>query len=779
MLNIAGLPVEEVIEKKSPFTNVFVAKVLAVEKHPQADNLNLCDVTDGTETLKIVCGAANVAAGQTIALAKIGAVLPGDFKIKKAKIRGIESNGMICSESELGLTKESSGIMVLDSAAYRLGEPFEPVKPDTIYSLEITPNRPDLLCVTGVARFIASRLGLALKYPDCKIKPENINSSLSIKSKVRIDNQSAERCPRYSARIIEGVRIAESPQWLKDALTGAGVRPINNVVDVTNFVLLELNHPLHAFDLTKLKGARIIIRTAAHSEKLLALDTKEYHPHSEDLVIADEKDPIALAGIMGGENFSVDPSTSTVVLESACFQPKSVRKTSRRLGVSSDSSYRFERGIDINNVVNALNRAVELIIETAGGKASSDITDIYPESVHSRTIPLRCSRVNRILDTQFTTVQLKTIMDKLYFPFQEAGPDTLNVTVPPYRVDIFEEIDIIEDIAQIHGYGNIGSSLPVSAVSLGRNPGISAFKRSLMKSMTSCGFSEAVNYSFLNNKLLKSLKAEHYLPKDAVPIKNAFNDEETHMKTTLLPDLVKNLITNVNNENEDVHLFESSNIFAKHGNEYRQMPRLAAISYGSIIDKNFNHKEFVSDFYYIKSVIASVSATAGAGLVPVYKTAASGNEFYEYYADIYINEKLIGTAGQLREDVIYDNKLKQKPFMFELDVNSIFELVEKNQQYIQIARFPSVKRDISVVVGDDVAQDSVESVIRSDYRQLIKSLTLFDMYKGNQVASGCKSLSYNIVFQSDKKTLSEADINKAMDRIINKLKNEVKAELRS
>lgn len=778
MLNIAGLPVEEIIEKKSPFTGVVIGTVLAIEKHPQADNLNLCDVNDGTETLKIVCGAKNVAAGQTIALAKIGAVLPGDFKIKKAKIRGVESNGMICSESELGLAKESEGIMTLDASVYKPGQAFEPVKPDTILNLEITPNRPDLLCLTGVARFIASRTGLKLNYPSCALDPKHTDAGLKMSSKITIENLEPERCPRYSARLIEGVKISESPQWLKDALTAVNVRPINNVVDITNYVLFEMNHPLHAFDSTKLKGSKIIIRTAKQGEKITALDGKEYHPHAGDLVIADASDPSALAGIMGGEHYSVSGGTTSIILESACFQPKTVRKSSRRLGVSSDSSYRFERGIDIDNVTNALNRAVELIIQTAGGKTSSDFIDIYPSKAAATTVQVRHDRVNRVLGTSFTPSDIEDKTTKLFFPAVSKNADSITVEIPHYRVDILEEIDVIEDIAQIHGYDNIPMTLPSCVVSIGRDTKSAILKKELSSVMTGFGFSEVVNYSFLNNKLLKSLNAANYLPENSVALKNAYNDEETHMKTTLLPDLIKNLITNSNNDNADIHLFEASNIFMKKGAEFLQLPRLGAITYGMVIDTAFNKKEFPSDFYYLKSVIDGICSALGPDKKASYKMAGS-NEFYEYYAEVTVDGKVIGTTGQLKQEILYANKLREKAHMFELDLEVIASLKNRKLTYEPIARFPVVKRDISVTVKDDIGQDKLETIINSDYKSLIKSLKLFDLYRGNQIPEGCKSLSYSIIFQSDKKTLSEIEINKAMDRIVSRLKSELNAELRS
>jgi phenylalanyl-tRNA synthetase beta chain len=778
VFNTYGLPVEEVIERKASFTNVVVAKVISVEKHPQADNLNLCSVFDGSVALQIVCGAPNVAAGQTVALARIGAVLPGDFKIKKARIRGIESNGMICSSSELGLSKESSGIMVLDPSVFTPGQPYEPAKPDTIYNLEITPNRPDLLCLTGVARFIASRLKLDLKLPSPGIDQLLVDKNLSIASKITITNDAPGRCPRYSARLISGVKVSESPEWLKDALETSGIRAINNVVDITNYVLLELNQPLHAFDLNKLGGHAIKIRTALDGEKILALDTKEYHPRQDDLVIADATSPVALAGIMGGESYSVGADTVDVILESAYFQPKGVRKTSRRLGVSSDSSYRFERGIDIDNVVVALNRASSLIAATAGGKISSDFIDIYPEKSVKKSIDLRFDRVNSILGTAFTPVQINEMASALFFEPSSVGSGSVKVSVPSHRADIFEEIDIIEDIAQIYGYNNIPLTLPASAISTGKEQNINLFKKRLCLAASFYGFSEVYNYSFMNNRLLKEINAPGYMMDGAVALKNPFNDEETHLKTTLVCDLVKNLITNYNNENQDVHLFESANIFSKNGDGYRQKPFFSAISYGSLIERAYNGKEFTSDFNYIKSLVEALVSIASPQASVSWELEGS-DDIYDFKCAVIVSGKRIGTAGGLNNSILYDNKLKLKANMFELDIDALFQFHDDNVKYSPISRYPSVKRDISLIVDDSVPQGRLESIINSDFRSLIRNITLFDLYKGGQVPDGHKSLSFNIVFQSDKKTLSEAEINKFMERIISRLKNEVNAELRS
>lgn len=777
-LNMSGIPVEAVLEKRPEVSEVFAVKILSVEKHPNADNLSLCIVTDGKEQFKIVCGAKNIAPGLVVPLAKDGASLPGGVKIKKTAIRGAESSGMLCSARELGIDVGVDGILILDPAEHAIGTPYLPFKPDSVLSLEITPNRPDLLCMTGIARFIASMADGRLKFPAYEMTAGHIDSSLDINPKIRVIVKDQERCPRYTARLIEGVTIRESPSWMRERLANAGVRPINNIVDVTNYVMLELNQPLHAFDYSKIKGGEIIVRTARKNEKITALDGRAYELKETDLVIADSKEPIAIAGVMGGEHFSIDSGTRDVILESAYFSPRSIRKTSRTLGISSDSSYRFERGVDVNNAANALNRAAELMIEISGGTASRNIIDAYPSKFPPKQVTLRYDRVNKLLGTSIPENEIIKILNRLDFRVASTKTGTLAAEIPSYRVDISAEIDLIEDIAQIHGYDNIPLSLPVSGMSIGTESRLDIFIKDAQKLMTGFGFLEVKNYSFLNNRLLKDLNHTEYPSDSAINLKNPFNEEETRMKTTLLPDLIKNLITNHNNENENIHLFEISSVYRNKDGAYEQSPRIGAVSNGYFIRPSHNHMKLPADFSFIKSVIQGLISVFSKDAEIHYEPAA-GLPFYEFAANITLNGINAGNAGQLKEDILYENKFNDKAYMFELDLNSLISIAADRLQYAGFSRFPAVKRDLSIIIKSDIPEDKVETIITGETRRLIRSLALYDLYRGGQVPEGYKSLTYSIQFQSDSKTLSEDEINTVMAGIVARLKDGINAELRS
>ncbi|PKL91611.1 MAG: phenylalanine--tRNA ligase subunit beta [Candidatus Goldiibacteriota bacterium HGW-Goldbacteria-1] len=779
-LYMSGLACEEIIEKKAEISNVVAAKILKIDKHPNADKLAYCDVTDGTQTYKVVCGAPNIKEGQTVPLARLGATLPGGVTIKRSKIRGIESEGMMCSGRELGFGDDHSGIMLLDETKYPLGTEFSPVKADTVFNFEITPNRPDLLCITGIARLASAVYKKPVKMPSWTLQDANIDPKLDINSMLQVENQSPERCPRYAARIIKDVTVKDSPEWLKEKLISAGVRPINNIVDVTNFVLLELNQPLHAFDYARLKGSKIIIRTAKKGEKITALDGKTYEPKETDLMIADSTEPAAIAGVMGGEHFSVTSSTTTVVLESACFNPGSVRKTSRSLAIKSDSSYRFERGIDIDNTINALNRAVNLIIETSGGKASSGIIDIYPVKILPKEVKVRFETLARIIGIPFTPDAAAAIIKDLGFTVTQKDNASMTVSIPGYRVDIEKEIDVIEDIAQIYGYDNIPMTMPLTPVTIGTSPGLQQFISKARSTMTSFGYSQAVNYSFMNKKLLKELKAEAYSHPSPAAIANPFNEEESHMKATMIPDMIKNLIFNYNKENENIHLFETANTFSRplEGN-YTQTPHLSAVSYGDIMETSFSGKSLKTDLYYVKSAVSGLTALLNTDAIPEYAQDSTYPEFMEYSAGIFILNKRVGTIGQLKEEIAYDNKLKEKAYLLEINLEELYSLYKPIKRFTKLSAYPSVKRDLALIIKNDIAHSAVENIIKDGRQSLIKSINLFDIYKGKQVPDGCKSLAYNIIFQSNKRTLSETEINKVMETIIDRLKKEINAELRS
>ncbi len=777
-MNVSGLLIEEITEIKPEATSVFVAKILSIEKHPNADTLSVCAVTDGKEQFQVVCGAQNIAVGQTVPLAKEGARLPGGLKIKHSKIRGVESFGMLCSAAELGLSDSAKGIFILDEKEHALGSPFEPVKPDTVYSIEVYPNRPDFLCASGIARFISSITGAALKMPDMEVPSALIDSSLKIKNLVTVDVLNASACPRYCARAIEGITVKDSPAWLQEALTKLGIRPINNIVDATNYVLLELNQPLHAFDHKKIKDGKIIVRNAAPQEKITALDGKVYGLKETDLVIADSAGPIAIAGVMGGEHFSVDESTKTVILESAYFNPPTVRKTSRSLGVSSDSSYRFERGIDINNVINAMNRAAALIAKLSGGSVSGDFIDLYHAAAPQKRAEVSFSRVNSLLGTSFNPDEICSLLSRLHFEY-EKSENKASVIIPFYRPDIELEVDIIEDIAQAYGYDNIPTTLPSSAVSPAKEPSQDILCRRLSESLRAAGFSECFNYGFLNDKFLKDSGAASYSPAGAVILKNPFNEEESRMKTSLIPDLIKNMIFNRNNETEDIHLFESTVVFSRSDTGYEETPFLAAVSTGHIIRPGYTKETLISSYSYVKGCVETLLKKSGIKDDVVFAVLQDASPFYEYSASICAGSENLGVIGRIKEEILYNAKIKNPAFAFELNISGLLKAAGKSLRFTPVSLYPAVKRDLSLVLPADVPAQEVLSVIRRDGGGLVREISLFDVYRGSQVPDGYKSLSYSIVFRSDKKTLSEADVSKTFDRITDVLKTGLNARLRS
>jgi phenylalanyl-tRNA synthetase beta chain len=780
IMNLYGLPVEEMIEIKQKFSNVFITKILDIQKHPNADNLTICKVTDNKEIYNVVCGAKNIKIGDVVPFAKDGAVLPGNVKIKTTKIRGIDSFGMLCSAKELGISDDHAGILLLDSEKNKIGDPFIAFEPDTIFNLEITPNRPDLLCITGVARFLSFIFDKKIKYPSYNISNTNIDKLLDINEKIKIEVLDSELCPRYTARFIEGVKVGESPDWLKRRLEACNIRPINNIVDVTNYILLELNQPLHAFDYDKLQNKKIKVRKALSNESIVALDDKSYNLNVHNLIIADDARPIAIAGIMGGKNFSINNSTDKIILESAFFDSKSIRKTSKTLNVSSDSSYRFERGIDIENVHNALNRATELIINIAGGKASKNYIDCYPLKFKRKQIIVRYDRINKLLGLNLTKKKIEFIIKKFNYEIKRKNNKFIKVKIPGYRIDIKQEVDLIEDVAQVYGYENIPNTMPVSSLVLGRKTKMQSFINLINNQMVSFGFSESINYSFLNDNVLNQINEPSFIQENPVLLGNPFNSEEKQLKTTLIPDLLKNLITNYYKENQNIHLFEIGKVYMVENNDYIEQMNLCLVSLGNIILQDYNNKGFITDFYFLKSIIINIineiTDVNNISFIP----SDSGSFFYEYYSTIMINDKIIiGKIGRVREEILYKNKIRENVFISEININNLLNYFPKNVIFKKLSIHPIVKRDISIIVPANIQEFIIEKIIYKSSENLIKDLVLCDLYKGEQIPDKYKSLTYSITLQSFNKTLTENEINMTINNIIKNLKNDVQAELRS
>ncbi|MRR59179.1 MAG: phenylalanine--tRNA ligase subunit beta, partial [Deltaproteobacteria bacterium] len=606
LLTMLGLEVEGVRNVGGGLDEVVVAVVEEKSQHPNADKLSLCRVNNGKETLAIVCGAQNFKAGDKVALAQIGAVLPGDFKIKRSKIRGEESCGMLCSEKELGLAAESEGIIILP-AELPLGVPvFDALGlKDTIFEIGLTPNRADCLSVVGIAREIAAKIGTTVKYA----RPMVSESHIPISECAQVIVEDSDLCPRYTARYLACCSIGPSPAWLVRRLEAVGMRSINNVVDVTNYVLIEYGHPLHAFDADLLAGGKIVVRRAAEGECFMTLDGQERVLKAGDLTIRDGEKGVALAGIMGGENSEIRQETTNILLESAYFNPSAIRRTSKRLGLHTESSHRFERGADINILVTALDRAASLIAELAGGNVAVGAIDVYPSQLPSRTVRFRVEQCNKLLGIQLTADEMVIIFNRLEFTVSVVEPGLLDVTVPTCRVDIEREIDLIEEVARLNGYNNIPVTMPKARVFSDRPTRHQRLEKQLRNVMVGQGFSEVVTFSFMAPGVLdKLLLAPDDQRRSVVRLRNPLVEEQSVMRTTLLPGLLEAAARNMNYRMLSLRLFELRRVYLPvEGQELPKEPlHLAGIMTGARYREGWNQERQQVDFYDVKGVIEHI-----------------------------------------------------------------------------------------------------------------------------------------------------------------------------
>lgn len=561
-LTMAGLEVEAVEYLGAGLDSVIVARLLSVDQHPEADRLTLCQVDTGSEQVQVVCGATNHKTGDLIALAQVGSLLPGDFKIKKSKIRGQVSMGMLCSEKELGLSDEAAGILILPEGL-NLGVPvFDALGlKDVRFEIGLTPNRPDCLSVVGVAREVAAMFGKELNIPTHEVQEdgEDINSETSVTI------EAPGHCPRYLARLIKGVKIAPSPDWLVRRLESVGQRSVNNVVDVTNLVLMELGHPMHAFDFNLLRGRKIVVKNAQNETRFTTLDDQPRELNSSDLVICDGEGPVALAGIMGGQNSEIHDDTCDVLLESAYFSPNTIRRSSKRLGIHSESSHRFERGADINMAPLALERAASLILELAGGVVSKGVVDAYPFEVKNKSITLTRQKTSAILGLDFDIATLKKLLTGIgieVFVDEERPDASLRCIAPSFRPDLEREIDLIEEIARLNGYDAIPVTMPESRIVCHRPQPHQVLVRQLRDQMVASGFAEVINYSFISPEAFNRIDlADDDVRRNPIPVLNPLTEEQSVMRTTLVPSLLDTVAGNLSYRSLDQRLFELRPVF--------------------------------------------------------------------------------------------------------------------------------------------------------------------------------------------------------------------------
>jgi len=779
-LTMLGLEVESVTELYEELAALKTGLVTSCEKHPNADKLSLCEVLIGEETHQIVCGAPNVRKDLAVAVALPGTVLPGNFKIKKSKVRGVESAGMICSERELGLSDEHNGIMELPKGT-RHGLSFIEAMglQDTMFSVDLTPNRPDCASIIGIAREVAGKLKTELKLPVEGREVKNTSSEF------KVDIESYELCPRYAARLIKGVKVAPSPWWLRSRLMSVGLRPINNIVDITNFVMLEYGQPLHAFDFAKIEGKRIVVRQPhPQEEEIVTLDGISRKLSQEMLLICDDRKPIAIAGIMGGFNSEVEDDTVDILLESACFNAVSVRKTARKLNLSTDASYRFERGVDPEGTINAMDRAAELIAELAGGTVAEAGADNFCGKIPLNTQSLSISRTSDLIGVQFTAADLTEMLESIGMKVSRKEEDKLLVAVPSFRIDIEREADLVEEIARIYGYNNVPTTRPQVVLSYPEQDDNRIKRHLLAGKLVANGFNEAINYSFNTPKHADMLGlGEHDYRRKTVSLLNPLSEEQSVMRTSLLPGLLENVKRNINFQKPAVKLFEIGKVFISQGENAQPEERqfLTAVLSGNRYGENspLHYKAELVDIFDAKGAVEFILNEMGlpisdaAGSIQFSVPPEGAREvFSQQYHSLALHKDntLLGTIGKFEPSVTRTFGIKlEDVYYFDLDFDALCGIASETKSFTSLPTFPSVKRDIALVVPVTVSAGELLAEVQASREKLLEHAEIFDVFEGEKIKKGFKSVAISITYRSATKTLTEKNVEKAHSKIVQKL----------
>ncbi len=773
-LTMIGQEVEKIEIAGSNLENVVIAKIIEKEMHPDSDHLTVCKVDNGKEILQIVCGASNHKAGDKVALAQIGARLSEDFVIKKGKIRGKESCGMLCSEVELGIGSDKDGIIILPEDA-PIGMPFKDYLGinDTVFELEITPNRPDCLSHIGIARELSAYYGKELKYPETEIKSE-IEEKTSDNVKVSIEDSNLSR--RYVARILKNVTVKESPKWLKERIEAVGLRSINNIVDVSNFILMEMNHPNHVFDLDKIEGNEIKVKSAVKGDKLVTLDEQERELEDGDIVICDGKKILALGGVMGGLDSEVTNNTKNILLEVAQFNPQNVRKTSRRLTLSSDSSYRFERGIDVEDSIKVVNRLANLIQEVAGGEILNGYVDVYPVPHESKVAELNFERLNRFVGKVIPREKVIEILRNLEIDVKDNG-DTLTLTAPSYRGDLELEQDYFEEVIRMYGFDNIENILP--RVDINKNSTLDTTKLTdrVKTICASVGLKEVINYSFIPKDALQKLKFTGISEDKLIDISNPITEDFVTMRPTLLYSLIKNAKDNMNRNVSNIRFFEVSRTFEKAEELAKEDIKVGIILAGENDKTLWNPKPVHYDFYDLKGIVEEIFSKLKFQSFSIKRSVQT--EFHPgRSADVFVGKEYIGSFGEIHPDVLENFGLNKKTILVaEFNIELIKKYINKPFVYQGIVKYPAVPRDLALVMNENILVGDVLKTIEKIDKK-VEKVELFDIYQGIGVEPGKKSVAISILLRDDSKTLEEKEINDIIDKILAKMKKDYMAELR-
>ena len=790
ILTDTGLEVEKTADKisiKGGLEGLFIGEVLTKEQHPDADRLNITTVTVGGEPQQIVCGAPNVAVGQKVVVAIPGTVLYTEegeaFKIKKSKIRGVESLGMICGPDEIGFGGAHEGIMVLDSAAIP-GTPaadYFKIEKDTLIEIGLTPNRSDAMGHIGVARdllaaFKYKRITPAstqLIWPDTSaFKVENNNLPITVKV------ENTEACPRYCGVTISGVQVAESPEWLQNRLKAIDLTPINNIVDITNFVLHEYGQPLHAFDADKIEGKKVIVKTVPAGTKFITLDNTERSLNEEDLMIANAAEGMCIAGVYGGAKSGVSNETTNLFLESAYFNPVSVRKTAKRHGLNTDASFRFERGVDPNLTVEALKRAALLIQEVAGGSISSEIIDLYPRPIENFKFQVNKTRIGLLCGIEFKENEVEDILSYLDIKVLSANGALLDLEVPAYRVDVLREADIAEEVLRIYGFNNVPIPEKLNT-SIAYKPKLDKEKHLnyVADWLTGLGYFEAMSNSLTKSDYVAVAKSDKIKEEYSVKMLNPLSSELDVMRQTLLFNGLEAVRLNQNHGTENVKLFEFGKVYHQFENKFNEEEFLAIVVSGRAQEELWNSNHDKVSFYTIKGITEGILNRLGIGKNSA--VSASDNQLFEDGLTYKVANKKVADIGWVRADMKSYFGLRNEVFVALINWEVVLELMVMNSvKFKELTKFPAVKRDLSLLLDEAIKFEEIESIAKKCDRKILKEVSLFDVYKGSNMEKGKKSYAVRFTLQDENKTLKDQEIDQVMNKIQASIKDQLKAELR-
>lgn len=773
-LTLSGSHVESIISLDGNIENIVVGRIEKIWEHEDADKLLVVMVNIGDETIQIVTGATNLKVGDYVPVALIGAKLPKDIYIEKTNFRGVESYGMLCSLKELGYEdnvipkRHRDGIFVLDRE-YPLGTPIDEILGlyGEIIELEITPNRPDCLSIIGMAREAAATFDKELKLPEIMVKDE-VEDIKDYLESIDIDR---ELCNRYYARVIKDIKVKESPLWLQIYLMEAGVRPINNIVDITNFVMLEFGQPLHAFDLDKMKNKRILVRKAKDGEKIRTIDDQERILTNENLVITDGEVPIGIAGVMGGMAWEVTEETTTVLLESANFNSKSVRLTSKQLNLRTEASSRFEKGIDPNLCKIAAERVCQLVEEIGVGKVVKGNMDVYENIREEKTIQLRPEKVNNLLGTHLNVEEMIDYLERLDLKTNLNG-NKIDVNIPTYRLDLNIEADLIEEIGRLYGFHNIPIQPLVGVLTRGEKPYSRIVSDKASSVLQGLGLNQVISYSFISPRVYDKIKVEPDSKlRDYIKLINPLGEDYSVMRTTLIPNMLDILSRNYNYGVKECFLYEIGNIFIPRELPLKELPKeektLSIGMYGNV------------DFYDLKEIVVILLERLGIKDLEYTKETKNPTFHPNRTANLLLKGEKIGVLGEIHMDVSENYDMDTRVYIAQLNFDTIVREANLERKYRPLPKYPAILRDIAVVVDSNVLVGDLEKIILENGEGLVEKVELFDVYEGKQIEEGKKSIAFSITYRSYERTLKDAEVNKVHQRIISDLDNRLGAKLRS